>query len=619
MRWERAGAYAVAILATAAAVGLRAVLGGVLGVRMPYVTFFAAVMVSGWYGGLWPGLLATGLGAAASALWFVGPQPVAPSTATVTTISVGLFVLVGGLISVASERLHAARRALERRSEQERRERSEADRAQALLAAVVESSEDAILTKSLSGQILSWNRGAEDMFGYTAAEAIGGPVTRIVPTHRRDEEDDILRRVSQGQRVPPFETERVNRAGKVLDVSVTLSPIRDAGGVIVGASSIARDIGARKALEASLREADRRKDDFLAVLAHELRNPLAPIRNIVGVLKAAPASPATVDRASEVIDRQARHMARLLDDLLDVSRITRGRLELRREAVTLHEVLDAALESVRPALDAHEQTVSLALPDAPVHLEADPVRLAQVFANLLSNASKYSERGAAITVSAAVAGDEVAVQVDDHGIGIEPAMLQRVFEMFSQASQAVNRAQGGLGIGLALVKGLVELHGGRVDAASGGLGQGSRFTVTLPTVDTPAAVGVPGSRAEKGASGRIMVVDDNRDGADSLAMLLTLHGYHVRTVYDGYEAIGAAAEFRPQVVLLDLGMPGLDGFDTARQLRAAQSDQRLFLVAVTGWGQARDRELTTQAGFDAHLVKPVEPAELQALLIAAMA
>jgi CheY-like chemotaxis protein len=247
------------------------------------------------------------------------------------------------------------------------------------------------------------------------------------------------------------------------------------------------------------------------------------------------------------------------------------------------------------------------------------VRLAQVFANLLSNASKYSDRGSAITVSATLGAADVEVTVRDPGIGIEPAMLQRVFEMFSQASQAVNRAQGGLGIGLALVKGLVELHGGRVDAASDGPGQGSRFTVVLPTTSAPAATRALDPPPAVTASGRVMVVDDNRDGADSLAMLLTLDGYEVRTVYDGLEALGAAGEFQPQVVLLDLGMPGLDGFDTARRLRAAHRGGRMFLVAVTGWGQARDRELTAQAGFDAHLVKPVDPAELKALLSAAMA
>jgi PAS domain S-box-containing protein len=626
--WERRlAAYLLALVATAAAALLRGLLSRWLGFELPYITFFGSVMVAAWFGGWRPGILATALGATVAAIWFIEPGVIAPWLRAADVIGLVLFVAIGALISAASEQLHRARRQIEQqhrvlarearaRADAEQgatSERRVADRAQMLLAAVVESSDDAILTKSLDGHILSWNAGAERMFGYTAADVVGAAVTRLVPRHRQDEEAQLLRRVSQGEPVASFETERLDRDGRVFDVSITLSPIRDDTGQIVGASSIVRDMTARKALEASLREADRRKDDFLAVLAHELRNPLSPIRNSAALLRLGGATDPVTARAAAIIDRQAQHMARLLDDLLDVSRITRDRLELRCVPVTLAEVLDVATETVRPAVEAAHQTVSLALPDTPVHLNGDPVRLAQVFANVLSNASKYSDRGGEIRVAAAVTGAEVTVAITDDGIGIAAEVLPLVFEMFSQASQAIGRSQGGLGIGLALVKGVVELHGGRVGAASAGPGQGSCFSVTLPLASaSTSAEPVAPVPDESRAVRRVLVVDDNRDGADSLARLLAAQGHDVRTVYDGAAAIVEAGRFHPHAVLLDLGMPGMDGLETARRLRAAPVNGAMRLVAVTGWGQERDRARTREAGFDGHLVKPVNPADLEA-------
>ena len=373
---------------------------------------------------------------------------------------------------------------------------------------------------------------------------------------------------------------------------------------------------ARKALEASLREADRRKDDFLAVLAHELRNPLSPIRNSAALLKLAGATDPTTARAAAVIERQAQHMGRLLDDLLDVSRITRDRLELRRSPVFLHDVLDAAVETVRPSLDALEQPVTTTLPETPVQLDGDPVRLAQVFANIPNNASKYSERGGLIRIAATVEDDEVTVAIADQGVGIATEMLPHVFEMFSQVSQSISRSQGGLGIGLALVRGLVELHGGRVTAESGGLAQGSRFTVTLPVAAASRSASAPAAAGAR-ATRRVLVVDDNRDHVESLAQLLRAHGHDVRTAYDGATALAEAGRFRPHAVLLDLGMPDMDGLETARRLRTGPSTAPLPLVAITGWGQERDRLRTRDAGFDSHLVKPVDLAELEALMASA--
>ena len=609
---RRLAAHALAVVVVAAALLARVTLSRWLGFELPYITFFGAVMAAAWYGGLTPGVLATALSSAAAVYWFVVPSGTFTQTDAGDVIGLLVFLLTGVLVSLAAERLHEARRQIEDRARLEQDERREAGRAQALLAAVVESSEDAILTKSLTGTILSWNAGAEQMFGYTAAEVVGQPVTLIVPPHRRGEEEDIVARVAAGDRVLPFETERVARDGTVLDVSVTLSPIRDAQGRIVGASSIARDIGARKALEASLREADRRKDEFLAVLAHELRNPLAPIRTSVSLLQQDATSPAVAATAAAVIDRQSRHMARLLDDLLDISRITRGKLELRRAPVTLQEVLDTAVETTRRQFELQRQTLVQSRPERLVHLQADAVRLAQVFGNVLSNASKYSEPGATVTLSATADGSRAVVTVRDQGIGIEPELLPRVFDMFVQAPQALGRSHGGLGVGLALTKGLVELHGGQIAVRSGGAGQGTECTITLDTVpiaesaDDPAA-GTPGARR------RVLVVDDNRDAADSLAWWLVARGHTVSTAYDGNQALTQAATFQPEAVLLDLGMPGLDGLETARRLRA-RAGHAPFLVAVTGWGQDRDRRRTAEAGFDAHLVKPVDPVDLLAVL-----
>jgi PAS domain S-box-containing protein len=494
-------------------------------------------------------------------------------------------------------------------------ERRRADEMRGLLAAVVESSEDAVITKSLEGTILSWNAGAEAMFGYTAAEMVGQPVERIVPESLWGVERDILAQVRRGERVRPFETLRVGRDGNVLDVSLSLSPIRDEHGHIVGASSIARDIRGRKALEASLRESDRRKDEFLAVLAHELRNPLAPIRNAVAALRLALPHDETLRHAGGIIERQVRQMTRLLDDLLDISRITHGKLELRRETVTLQSVIESALETSRPLLDAAAQPLSIQVPLTPVHLYADPVRMAQVFSNLLSNASKYSDPGSPIDLEAVREGDDVVVRLTDRGIGIAPDVQPALFTMFSQASDARSRAQGGVGIGLALVKGLVEMHGGRVAVHSAGVGRGSTFEVRLPVAVSAVTDGpTPGEDPARPADRRVLIADDNQDGADSLGMVIGSMGYDVRVVYSGSGAVETARQFEPHVVILDLGMPGMDGLEAARRIRALPSGKDAVLVALTGWGQDRDRQLTQEAGFDAHLVKPVDPLQMGTFL-----
>jgi PAS domain S-box-containing protein len=495
-------------------------------------------------------------------------------------------------------------------------ERRQADEVRGLLAAVVESTDDAVITKSLDGDILSWNAGARAMFGYAAEEVVGRSVNVIIPESRREEELAILERVRQARRVEPFETQRVARGGRIIEVSLTVSPIRDDAGGIIGASSIARDIGQRKALEQSLRDSDRRKDEFLAVLAHELRNPLAPIRSGVAALRLSLPDEATLRRVGGIIERQVQQMSRLLDDLLDVSRITHNKLELRMEPLTLQAVLESALETSRPLLEGAGQTVSLTTPPAPIPIVADPMRMAQVFANLISNASKYSHAGSTIRIAATRERRDVVVTVSDDGIGIAAEALPMIFAVFSQASQARTHAKGGVGIGLSLVKGLVELHGGRVAARSPGLDQGSTFEVRLPLARAAAGDGPAVAEPSPDAplDRRVVIADDNRDGADSLTIVVRAFGCEVRTAYDGAGAVEQTEAFRPHVVFLDLGMPGMDGLEAARRIRALPAGRDVLLVAVTGWGQERDRQATADAGFDAHLVKPADPFALRTLI-----
>ncbi len=497
------------------------------------------------------------------------------------------------------------------------KEASERLRTARLLAAIVESSDDAIVSKSLDGTIQSWNEGAQRIFGYTPEEAVGRHISLVIPKERISEEDQIIARLRAGQRVDHFETVRVCKDGRRIDVSLTISPIKDESGQVVGASKIARDITDRKRAEAALLEADRRKDEFLATLAHELRNPLAPILNSVAVLKAPGATEADQRELREVIERQVQHMSRLLDDLLDVNRITTGKFELRKNRVTLAAVVEAALETSRPLINAagHELTVST--PGEPIYLDADLVRLAQVFGNLLNNAAKYTDRGGQIWLTATRDRDDVVVAVRDNGIGISGEMLPRIFDMFSQASPALKRSQGGLGIGLSLVKGLVELHGGSIAAESGGPGQGSTFAVRLPIAAEAARQPIGGTvngESKEAQKHRILIVDDLRDSADSLARLMRLRGQEVATAYDGEEAVRAAEAMRPDVVLLDIGMPKMNGYDVCRYIRQQPWGQATLLVAVTGWGQEEDRRRTEAAGFDHHLVKPVDPRALMKLL-----
>jgi PAS domain S-box-containing protein len=500
----------------------------------------------------------------------------------------------------------------------------------ALLAAIVASSDDAIVSKTLDGVILSWNAGATRIFGYQASEAIGKPITLIIPPELHEEERRILHRVRHGERVDHFDTIRVTKDGRRIAISLTVSPVRDSTGTIVGASKVARDVSERKAAEQALREseqrlraseealrdADRRKDEFLALLAHELRNPLAPIRYALAANKKEGRAPEQQKRAEEVIERQVTHMSRLLDDLLDVSRITRGTLELKKSPTELTLIVGSAIETARPILDSKHHTLALDLPKQAVQLDADPVRLAQVFSNILINAAKYTDPGGRIQLRATQRGGELVVAICDNGIGISEDMKPRLFTLFSQAQSAMGRSEGGLGVGLSLVRGLVSLHGGTVDAFSEGAGKGSEFIVRMPVgtqserPDSEAAADAP----VPGAGLKILVVDDSRDAADTCAILLELSGHHVQTAYTGQRALELAESFCPHVLLLDIGLPDLDGYQLARKIRATSWGRRAVLIAVTGWGQEADRRRAFEAGFDHHLTKPIAAETVESLM-----
>jgi signal transduction histidine kinase len=363
------------------------------------------------------------------------------------------------------------------------------------------------------------------------------------------------------------------------------------------------------------KEASERKDEFLAMLAHELRNPLAPIFNALHILQLNGSSDPTVDQARTVLDRQTRQLARLVDDLLDVSRITRGKIQLRKEPVELAKLLARAQESARPSIEGRGHKLEIIVPEEPLWLDADPTRLEQVLANLLNNAAKYTDPGGRITIVAARDNEELVLQVRDNGIGIAPEMLPRLFNLFLQADRSLDRAQGGLGIGLTLVRRLVEMHGGTIEAASPGLGNGSEFTIRLPLLPEgrvePSAIEPVKS---PGQPVRILVVDDSKDTAESLALLLRLEGHEVRMAHDAPAALEIAQLFRPEVAILDIGLPKIDGYELGRRLRDQVKDGKILLIALTGYGQAADRRRSREVGFDHHVVKPVDPVALQELI-----
>ncbi len=496
-------------------------------------------------------------------------------------------------------------------------ERKRAERNRLQLAAIVESSDDAIIGMDLDGIIRSWNRGAEQLYSYTAEEVVGKPLSLLIPPDHPDELPTILERLRSGERIEHFETARVCKDGRRVDVSLSISPIKDESERIIGVSKIARDITERKRLYEQLQEADRRKDEFLAILAHELRNPLAPIRNALQIIRLAGDNKASVEKAAVVMERQLQQMVRLIDDLMDVTRIARNKMKLRQERCELATVVRNAVETSRPLIEAagHELTVTLS--DEPILVDADSARMSQVFSNLLNNAAKYTERGGRIAITLQREDSHAVLRVKDTGIGISAEHLPHLFEMFSQVERSLERSQGGLGIGLNLAKRLTEMHGGTIEAHSDGLNKGSEFIVRLPAVsDSPTQPHIAAEQEDKPVPQRckVLIVDDDEDTVTSLSIMLRILGHEVLSAYDGVQALETAKSFQPDVVLLDIALPRMNGYEVARRIRQESWGENMKLVALTGWGQEEDKRRSIEAGFDHHLTKPMEPTALEVLL-----
>lgn len=489
----------------------------------------------------------------------------------------------------------------------------QAQRTRAWLSAIVDSSNDAIVSKTLEGIITSWNPAAVRLFGYAAEEMIGKPITTIIPSELHAEEGQILARLRRGERLEHFETVRVAKDGHRIEVSLTVSPIRDEEGTVVGASKIARDITLRKHSERLLREASLRKDEFLATLGHELRNPLAPIRNIADVLGAADLGKPELNAACEILTRQVRVLSHLVDDLMDVSRISSGRLTLRLEPVELAQLLMATVDSIRHALEGKRQSVVFSFARESLLVLGDRTRLTQVFSNVLHNANKYTPEGGRIEIGLRREEGTAVVSIRDNGIGVPPAMLEEIFELFSQVGRTYDRPDSGLGIGLTLSRRLLRLHGGSIEAYSQGEGRGSEFTIRLPASEPGPATALARPPAP-GRPRRVLIADDSADAAASLAILLESLGHDVHVVHDGLEAVEAVERLRPDVVFLDLAMPRLDGCEAARRIGQRFGKSAPLLVALTGRGQDADRERAREAGFHRHVVKPLDPETLRHLL-----
>jgi PAS domain S-box-containing protein len=480
------------------------------------------------------------------------------------------------------------------------------------LATTLRSIGDAVVSTDQSGRIVLMNPVAERLTGWTLPEARGEAldrVFRIINEHTRAIVESPVTKVLRAGVVVGLanHTLLIRRDNIELPIADSGAPIFSNSGKILGVVLVFRDASAERDLERNMRDADRRKDEFLATLSHELRNPLAPIRQAVGVIRAPAANQSQIQWSVTVIERQVQNMARLLDDLLDVSRITRGTLEIRKVPVRLRAVLDAAVELARPVIEAKQHVLTIDCADD-LLLNVDSLRIAQVVGNLLTNSAKYTAAGGNIRLSSRQEGPALLISVKDDGIGISPEMLPRIFDMFVQAHQTGHRSNDGLGIGLALARGLVALHGGTVEARSAGVGAGTEVIVRLPVTrqEVPAYPTEERKSLTASVQSRIVVADDNLDAAESLAMLLRLHGHEVHVANDGESALALLEKVRPRVALLDVGMPKLTGHEVAAQTRSAAWGSAITLIALTGWGQESDRNSALAAGFDSHFVKPVD-------------
>jgi two-component system CheB/CheR fusion protein len=481
---------------------------------------------------------------------------------------------------------------------------------------LVEEMAQGAATLTGDGYVVYANPRLRSLLEVSGDALVGASFASLFPEQDRAE---VERLVLQACAAPCTIETRLERGARSIPVQVSASPLALESMAMV---ALVTDLTAQKenaylaASREALQRADRQKDEFLASLAHELRNPLAPIRNTVTILATQLELGSPLRPAIEVIGRQVEQMALLLDDLLDVSQLTRGAMVLRRDWVALQDVVDAAVETSAPVIAAARHQLSLSLPSERLELYADSTRLAQAFANVLNNAARYTDPGGRVWLSAASTGDGFAeVRVKDTGIGIGAEALGRIFDMFAQGPDSERPGRGGLGIGLSLVRGLVALHGGTIQAASPGLGLGAEFVIRLPLAqDRPYATPAPEEQVPAATGLRILVADDNQDNAESLAMLLMMMGHEVRTALDGAGAVEAAAAFRPQAVLLDLGMPKLNGYEAARRIRALPGGDEVVLIAQSGWSQPEDRRRSREAGFDHHVIKPIPSGLLERLL-----
>jgi len=495
---------------------------------------------------------------------------------------------------------------------------------------IAENSTQGLAMMDADGYCIYANKAWLDMTGYSATEIGSQPLHYLVHHHRPDgsvyplEECPIDRALPENFDVRTHEDLFFRKDGSSFEVACAASPVFKGGKPVATVIEI-RDVTEQKRAEDALRQADRNKDEFIAVLAHELRNPLAPIRAAVDLFQMLGPDKPVLRRATEAMARQLGHITRLVDDLLDVARISRGRIALQCEPCDLARIVRQTADDYRPAIEANGVELLLRLPDGPLAVDGDAIRLAQVVGNLLHNAAKFARKGGRIEVRLGREDDAFGAQavlaVEDDGAGMAPELVATLFTPFTQAAQGLGRGSGGLGLGLALVKGLVELHGGRVGAASRGLGLGSTFTVRLPaTVAAAAHADADAGQPEAGAGLRIVLIDDNRDALDMLACLLELNGHSVESAEDGARGLDRVRALRPDAVVCDIGLPGgMDGYAVARAIRAEPALAGTLLIALSGYGQSGDKQKSNEAGFDAHLVKPIQHADLEAALGAARA
>jgi PAS domain S-box-containing protein len=616
--------YGLALAAVALATVIGQALDPILGTHHRSSTFLIAVLIAAWFAGLGPSVSALLLGLLASTLFFVPPAHSHRIAEATDAFGLAFYLIIGSAIIVICQACRAVESRL-RWEVAERRRAEQSERAQReWLQAALASIGDALIVADVQGRVARLNRAAEELTGWPAEEAVGHTIREVFDTigeeTKRTAQVPLVEILDGSIRRSSDYTLLRHRGGESRPVEHTTTPIKDEAGRITGVVLVFRDVTERWRAEQALKDADRRKDEFLAVLAHELRNPLAPIATALQIMRLeGDVRDFAIERA--MAERQLRHLSRLIDDLMDVSRISQGKIRLHPQVVDLDEIVARVAEACRPLIDQRNQTLMVQMSPEPMRLLVDPTRLEQVLSNLLCNSVKYTDPGGQIWLTAERSGAQVAVRVRDTGIGIEPDVLPRVFEMFVQGERRMDRAQGGLGIGLSLVKSLVELHGGAISAHSEGRGKGSTFEVRLPC-SSPAVAGLhastldPQSEPDGGLPRwRILVVDDNVDAADGLQRLLVRRwDQEVRVAYDGPSALEVARLYGPEVVLLDIGLPGMDGYEVARRLRERPETADALLVAVTGWDQEGDRRRSRQSGFDRHLAKPVDAAKIEDLL-----